>query len=75
MKFLSLFLLFVLSFSSLPLIICEVVCSEEVLARELLEDISDNGKLDCLREISSRMGLRLCIRIGTKNRALENSSY
>lgn len=56
MKFLSLFLLFVLSFSSLPLIICEVVCSEEVLARELLEDINDNGKLDCLREIRDENG-------------------
>ena len=28
----------------------DCVCSEEELIRELLEDIEDNGKLDCLRE-------------------------
>jgi hypothetical protein len=28
----------------------EVVCSEEELVREILEDLEDNGKLDCLRE-------------------------
>ena len=29
----------------------EVVCSEDELIRELKEDIEDNGKLDCLREM------------------------
>lgn len=29
----------------------EVVCSEETLIKDLLADIEDNGKLDCLREI------------------------
>jgi hypothetical protein len=31
----------------------EVVCSEDELVRELLEDLEDNGKLDCLRESSA----------------------
>lgn len=31
---------------------CEVVCSEDELVRELVEDLEDNGKLDCLRESS-----------------------
>lgn len=56
MKFLSSVPLFILSISFLPLIFSEVVCSEEVLARELYEDISDNGKLDCLREIHDAKG-------------------
>ncbi len=30
----------------------EVVCSEDELVKELIEDIRDNGKLDCLRESS-----------------------
>ena len=29
---------------------CEVVCTEDELVKELIEDIEDNGKLDCLRE-------------------------
>lgn len=29
----------------------QVVCSLDELIRELIEDIEDNGKLDCLREI------------------------
>ena len=28
----------------------EVVCSEDELVREIIEDLEDNGKLDCLRE-------------------------
>jgi hypothetical protein len=28
----------------------EIVCSEDELIKELLEDIADNNKLDCLRE-------------------------
>jgi len=28
----------------------EVVCSEDELVKELIEDLEDNGKLDCLRE-------------------------
>lgn len=28
----------------------EVVCSEDELVREIMEDLEDNGKLDCLRE-------------------------
>ena len=28
----------------------EVVCSEDELVKEILEDLADNGKLDCLRE-------------------------
>ena len=28
----------------------EVVCSEDELVREIVEDLEDNGKLDCLRE-------------------------
>ena len=34
----------------------EVICSEEELVRELREDIEDNGKLDCLREINDKDG-------------------
>ena len=34
----------------------EVICSEEELVRELREDIEDNGKLDCLREIKDKEG-------------------
>jgi len=30
----------------------EVVCSEDELVREIVEDLEDNGKLDCLRESS-----------------------
>lgn len=45
-----------ISLSFLPLSLSEVVCSEEVLARELREDIEDNGKLDCLREIRDKNG-------------------
>ena len=29
---------------------CEVVCSEDELVKEIVEDLADNGKLDCLRE-------------------------
>lgn len=32
----------------------EVVCSEDELVKELIEDIQDNGKLDCLRESSAK---------------------
>jgi len=28
----------------------EVVCSEDEFVREIIEDLEDNGKLDCLRE-------------------------
>ena len=45
-----------ISISFVPLALSEVVCSEEVLARELREDIEDNGKLDCLREIRDKNG-------------------
>lgn len=31
------------------LINSEVVCSEDELVKELIEDLDDNGKLDCLR--------------------------
>ena len=36
--------------SSFMYVKSECVCSEEELIKELLEDIEDNGKLDCLRE-------------------------
>ena len=36
-------------FFSIQNISSQVVCSEDELVRELLEDLADNGKLDCLR--------------------------
>ena len=43
---LSLFIMsIVVSFAS-----SQVVCSEDELVREILEDLADNGKLDCLRK-------------------------
>jgi len=30
-----------------------IVCSEDELAREIREDLADNGKLDCIRELDS----------------------
>jgi 2,4-dienoyl-CoA reductase-like NADH-dependent reductase (Old Yellow Enzyme family) len=44
---LTVFLIFT---SLLCYIKSEVVCSEDELVRELIEDLEDNGKLDCLRE-------------------------
>jgi hypothetical protein len=35
---------------SLNIVNSEVVCSEDELVKELLEDLADNGKLDCLRQ-------------------------
>jgi len=48
-KILSIILVLTIIFSY-TYVKSEVVCSEEELIRELLEDIEDNGKLDCLRE-------------------------
>jgi len=42
--------LFFLSLVLLNTIKAEVVCSEDELVREIVEDLDDNGKLDCLRE-------------------------
>lgn len=41
------FLCLMNNFSNVKL---EVVCTEDELVREIIEDIEDNGKLDCLRE-------------------------
>lgn len=49
MKKLNLILL-VISIMLFYSINSEVVCSEDELIKELLEDIADNGRLDCLRE-------------------------
>lgn len=38
----------ILIFYILPFISSQVVCSEDELVREILEDLADNGKLDCL---------------------------
>ena len=35
---------------SLYFVKSDVVCSEDELAKEIIEDLEDNGKLDCLRE-------------------------
>ncbi len=48
MKF-KIILLITLAFI-INIIKSECVCSEDELVRELLEDLADNGKLDCLRE-------------------------
>ena len=41
---------FVLIFTLISLSKSEVVCSEDELVKEIMEDLEDNGKLDCLRE-------------------------
>jgi hypothetical protein len=48
-KSLSLIILITIIFSFLYAK-SECVCSEEEFIQELLEDLEDNGKLDCLRE-------------------------
>jgi hypothetical protein len=48
MKF-NIILLLTLAFY-INIIKSECVCSEDELVREILEDLADNGKLDCLRE-------------------------
>lgn len=52
MKFSKNILLAIISFTLIYLrfIKTEVVCSEDELVREIVEDLEDNGKLDCLRE-------------------------
>lgn len=47
--FLSIILLFTL-LSLCQIAQSEVVCSEDELAREIKEDLEDNGKLDCLKD-------------------------
>ena len=42
--------LFSLSLVFLNSVKAEVVCSEDELVREIVEDLEDNGKLDCIRE-------------------------
>jgi hypothetical protein len=44
----NLFILFALCYVNF--VRTEVVCSEDELVREIIEDLEDNGKLDCLRE-------------------------
>jgi hypothetical protein len=48
------FLIILLTLCSFIYVKSEVVCSEEELVRELLEDLEDNGKLDCIRETMPR---------------------
>ncbi len=48
------FLIILIVFVSFIYVKSEVVCSEEELVKELLEDLEDNGKLDCLRETLPR---------------------
>jgi hypothetical protein len=48
MKLLA-FLLITIIFS-INIVKSDVVCSEDELVKEILEDLADNGKLDCLRE-------------------------
>ena len=44
------FLSVLIFFTIINKINTEVVCSEDELVREIIEDLEDNGKLDCLRE-------------------------
>ncbi len=44
------FCLISFTFMLLQNVSAEVVCSEDELVREIVEDLDDNGKLDCLRE-------------------------
>ena len=44
---------FILAFTILCLVIrveSDSVCTESILVTELIQDIKDNGKLDCLRK-------------------------
>ena len=50
MKFTRKLLICLIFFTFLIYVRNEVVCSEDELVRELVEDLEDNGKLDCLRE-------------------------
>ena len=45
-----LFLCLLCLFCFIHLVKSEVVCSEDELSKEIIEDLEDNGKLDCLRE-------------------------
>ena len=42
---------FVLFVAFVCFVSADVVCSEDELIKEIREDLEDNGKLDCLREI------------------------
>ena len=45
----SFYLYSIIIFLLIQIISSQVVCSEDELVRELLEDLADNGRLDCLR--------------------------
>ncbi len=48
MKFKQIFSFAIFFSLSISLINCSVVCSEDELVKELLEDLADNGNIVCL---------------------------
>ena len=51
--------LFILSVCMYSYVKCQTVCSLDEFMKELKEDINDNGRLDCLREIVPKYFFKL----------------